>query len=596
MHHFKFASTLAIGVVLLACGGGGGSITSPTSVVITGSAGSGASIAGGAVEAKCATGTGTATTAADGTYSLSISSAVAPCVLRITSADSKFVFHSSVDTFSANAAKANISPLTEMVVANALGTVPSAAFATGVSTTVGSKLTSANLDSAVVAIQQALPALGVSLGSINPLKDTLLTDSGSGGNAQDRAIDSLMIGLASSNKTVADLTTLMSTSASATAATQAFTSFATANQIASSTLTGCPFARSGKFLMAGPADRYFTMINVDFSNNTGSFKRLDPTISDSARSSQSITISQPDATNTPCLFKFTPNGGSAAWVMVTSSGVGVFSKTAVPTFPTNTFTGPMTGAAGTGGSANFLGLALPVQTVVLGQFDGRYSGISIYKTAQDAFYKVGFGKTQASGTSLTGYNCSPSTGTCTQDSSETVTANDDDYSFYNIYTSRSTPNSPYFTKSAIYRTAQGDKIVVSLTYGPDVDSALTVATNRQTDMPAPIANTSNNNYTWLVLNGTGSYAGTLFQKSFAQTFAINSVTGNSVSRTDTATNDQHTFTINSPAQGMYKMSAGSNGGSPALIGITIAGLTVFASSNTTSTNASDHVFGFGARY
>jgi hypothetical protein len=256
----------------------------------------------------------------------------------------------------------------------------------------------------------------------------------------------------------------------------------------------------------------------------------------------------------------------------------------------------MTGAAGTGGSANFLGLALPVQTVVLGQFDGRYTGISFYKTAQDTFYKVGFGKTEASGTSLIGYNCSPSTGTCTPDNSETVTANDDDYNFYNIYTSRSTPNSEYFTKSAIYRTAQGDKIVVSLTYGPGVDSALSVATNRQTDMPAPVENTSTNNYTWLVLNGTNEYAGKLLQKSYTQTFAINSVAGNAVTRTDTVTNDQHTFTINSPSKGMYKMTAGSRGGSPDLIGITIAGLTVFASSNTTSANASDHLFGFGARY
>lgn len=598
MQHYKIASTLLAGLLLLACGGGGGGVgalISPTSVVISGSAGSGASIVGGTVEAKCATGSGTATTEADGSYSLSISGGVGPCVLRVTSADNKFVFHSSVDTFASNAAKANITPLTEMVVANALGTTPSNAFSSGVSTTVSSKLTSSNLDNAVVAVQQALPALGVSLGSINPLKDTLLTDSGSGGNAQDRAIDGLMIGLASSNKTVGDLATLMSSAATATAASQAFTSFASTHQIASSTLAGCPFARSGKFLMAGPADRYFTMINVNFSTNSGTFKRLDPTVAEASRTSQSITIT-PDLTN-PCLFKFTPSGGSAASVMMTSSGVGVFSKTTSPsTFPTNAFTGPMTGAAGTGGTANFLGLALPVQTVVLGQFDGRYSGISFYKTAQDSFYKVGFGKTEASGTSLIGYNCSPSTGSCTPDNNETVSANDDDYTNYNIYTSRSAPNSAYFTKSAIYRTAQGDKIVVSLTYGPNVDSALSVATNRQTDMPAPVANTSTNNYSWLVLNGTGSNAGTLFQKSYAQTFAINGVVGNAVTRTDTATNDQHILTINSPAKGMYKMTAGSNGGSPALIGITIAGLTVFASANTTSANASDHVFGFGARY
>jgi hypothetical protein len=482
-----------------------------------------------------------------------------------------------------------------MVVAKALAAAPADAFSSGVSTTISNKLTATNLDNAVVAVQQALPALGVNLGSINPVKDSLQTDSGAGGNAQDKAIDGLMLGLASANKTVADLTNLMVTAQTSTAATQALTSFAATNAIASSTLNGCPFARSGKYLMAGPTDRFFTMIDVDFTTLQGSFKRLNPTIADAARTAQQISINQPDPTNVPCRFNFVAGGGAAS-VLITSSGVGVFSKTPSNVFPTNEFFGPITGAAGTGNSSNFLGLALPVQRIVPGQFDGNFKGIAFYKATSDSFYKVDFNKTQVSGSTLTGYKCSPASGACsnTADSTETLGAADDDYNNYGIYTSRSSPNSAYLTKSALFRTAQGDKIAVSLIYGTGIDSALAIATNRSTSMPAPVVNASASNYTWLVLNGTGSNAGNLYQKSYQQTFTIRTVNGNTVTRSDAA-GEVHTMAFNSPAPGMYRLSAGSSG-TPAALGITIAGLTIFSSTDPNATNASDHFFGVAARY
>jgi hypothetical protein len=590
---------------LVACGGGGGgsgiasnagNVSGANSYVITGNAGSGASIVGGTVEVKCASGSGTATTAVDGSYSVTINDGVAPCLLRVTSSDKNFVFHSSVDSLTTGANTANISPLTELVVAKALGSFPNSNFTAGVGADVAAKLNTTKINDAVATIQQALPAIGVTLGSINPIKDTLQTDSGSGGNAQDKAIDALMIGLTSANKTVSDLTALVSSASTTTLANQSLTNFASSNQISTTTLSGCPYARSGKFLMAGPADRYFTVIDVDFSTNAGSFKKLDPNIAESSRSSQAITISQPDVTNKPCLFTFTPNNGNlGASVVITSSGLGVFSRTPSTNFPTNEFSGPLTGSAGTGGTANFLGIALPVQRLVSGQFDGNFKGISFYKTSQNSFYKVDFSRTQVTGNTLTGYSCNSNSGTCnsTADSTETVTANDDDYNNYGIYTSRASANSSYFTKSAIYRTAQGDKIVVSLIYGSGVDSAIAIATNRSTDMPTPVVGASASNYTWLVINDSNN-AGKLYQKSYSQTFKINSVNGNTVTRSD-ASNETHTMTFNSPSQGMYKLSSGSNG-TPAAIGITIPGFTVFAATSPSSTTAGDHFFGLAARY
>ena len=64
-------SALICGFVLTGCGGGGGggsSSSSVSSLSISGVAATGAAISLGTVDAKCATGTGTATTNADGSF------------------------------------------------------------------------------------------------------------------------------------------------------------------------------------------------------------------------------------------------------------------------------------------------------------------------------------------------------------------------------------------------------------------------------------------------------------------------------------------------------------------------------------------------
>ena len=83
----------------------------------------GAAIVGGTVDAKCATGNGSASTAADGSYTLTIDGGALPCSMRVTSADGGTVLHSAA-TGSGNNARANLTPATELAMAQLYGRSP----------------------------------------------------------------------------------------------------------------------------------------------------------------------------------------------------------------------------------------------------------------------------------------------------------------------------------------------------------------------------------------------------------------------------------------------------------------------------------------
>ena len=126
------ACLIAASALLSACGGGAGG-SSPAgvtpdvaSVALSGTAAGGLAIAGATVIAKCQSGSGTATTASDGSYQLNISGGSPPCVLEVINpADSKKLHSLAVG----GGVTANITPLTEMLTARVLGSEPSTFFA-----------------------------------------------------------------------------------------------------------------------------------------------------------------------------------------------------------------------------------------------------------------------------------------------------------------------------------------------------------------------------------------------------------------------------------------------------------------------------------
>lgn len=115
------ASLVLSGSVLLsACGGGGdsGSVGSGgsggSSLTLNGTAAVGKPVIG-SVTATCKTGVGTATSNADGSYTININGGVGPCLLKLTPADGTAAMY-SITSGSGASQTANITPITSQLV------------------------------------------------------------------------------------------------------------------------------------------------------------------------------------------------------------------------------------------------------------------------------------------------------------------------------------------------------------------------------------------------------------------------------------------------------------------------------------------------
>lgn len=102
------------------CGDGGDGV-SPTAASVSGTAATGAAIAGGLVSLKCVSGaSGIATTGADGGYVLNLSDSRFPCIGRVDytdSANTRQKLHTSITA----PGTANITPVTELLLASLTG-------------------------------------------------------------------------------------------------------------------------------------------------------------------------------------------------------------------------------------------------------------------------------------------------------------------------------------------------------------------------------------------------------------------------------------------------------------------------------------------
>ena len=200
-------------------------------------------IPGAAISAKCVAGSGSATTLADGSYTLTIISGQSPCVLEIVNPADSSKLHTIVT--GAGTATANLTPLTEMTTARVLGSDPNAFFTTFDAAVAGQKITS-------IAIQSAQTDIGLVLtGTLDttalsnfistPLK-AATQSSPLTGDAQDKLLDALKLKLTNSQ---------ISTLTSALASNQTTDSM---KQTVSS-MTAAPVANAGaaKSVVVGTA-------------------------------------------------------------------------------------------------------------------------------------------------------------------------------------------------------------------------------------------------------------------------------------------------------------------------------------------------------
>jgi hypothetical protein len=297
---------------LTACGGGGG--TTANNITLQGVAATGAAISGGTVDVKCKNGTGTASTNADGTYTVTVADGAQPCILRAIDPVTKVELFSIVES---GGTTANITPVTSLVVANTLGDSPSTAFAS-FNSTVHNKITSANISSAVTRVQAATAAIGADadMTGVDIMKGSLTaaTDS-TGGDATDKKIDALMAALTAADKKISDLTDQLKSATTNNAAASGLGAVVGDSKYS---LANCPYARNGDVWAINFAGAAPVSYNADFNNMV--LKKL------SNNTTSAINFKRDGSNNAiPCAFTSTI-GGVATEFRVSEGGIGAWTQ------------------------------------------------------------------------------------------------------------------------------------------------------------------------------------------------------------------------------------------------------------------------------
>jgi len=596
------------------CGGGGGSSgigSSSSSLTITGTAATGAAIANGAVSVKCASGTGTATTNSDGSYTVTISGGTAPCLLKATATDAQGTTTDLYSAVEVGQTTANITPLTQMVVAAALGVDPATVFAAGVTTSTATSLSPAALSTAVTTVQQVATNLGLTL-SIDPLKATLVaaTDNATG-NAQDQLIDGLMVALKNSNITVAQLTTaVVNNASSATAAVSAITASADANApLTTSSLSSCPVARSGGYLYASPGDTALNRIFINF----GSASMTPPTGWTGAgtvpttlasltgydyTNGSSFTVAPVTANSVmvPCAYTFTV-GSKPVNVRVSAAGLAAFSinGATTSTFPNST------AVALDSGATSAAGLILPIQkkwtaadlagTTYAMNFGKVWQATALFGTNSAGVYKNFYTKfvVAAGGATAKSWICT-APGICP---AETATTTNDytisgpdplDGTFtFTAVTAGGVTVAGNPSQVAVYSAPNGDTVamgVVSTTNLVGLYNNLFFMSNRVSTAPRRPVGDSYGSWSWQVSYNS---LGALSQLSNENAFTVTGISSNAFDRSWTSSNAVNytdTLTLDSPIAGMVTRGNGtaSSGNVPKpFYAFTGAGWSVYAS-------------------
>lgn len=321
------SSGLLAAAMLAACGGGGSDAppATPSSVTFSGTAAKGAALAGAAVTIKCAAGTGTATTGADGKYTAAITGASLPCALKVVGTEGS-VFHSLVaGTGTTGAFVANITPLTEMVVAKVAGASPAAFYGGLGSSTV---VTAASVTQANDYLKVALAGVA-DLTGVNPVADALAV-----GNPLDLKIDAVMSALAAAGVTLESVAATIVANPTAPAVISA--------PLAPKAGT-CAWLKTGKYRAISPYESDPTLNN--------SLVDIDAVALTAKQGGQTVTLTDKGA----CQYGFNDPDGYVNTVMVASSGMLV-SHNQYPD-----------------GTQRSAGLAVPEQTLPVSEFAGTWN-------------------------------------------------------------------------------------------------------------------------------------------------------------------------------------------------------------------------------
>ena len=376
-HSFRrtpLAHALALPLVLAlsACGGGGSSssvdVSTPAALKLTGTAAVGAPMANAAITIACATGSATLSADANGVYTVTITDGALPCAITATSSDGLTELHAIAAGSGSADTTANITPLTELLVAQLSGGDPKA-FVTGFSST--TMIDPAAVAAAQVALLQTLAAAGVDTAGIDDiLGGAIAAGSGTG---YDGVLDKLKVVLDGAGSTLADLTTAVSTTSGA----GSDTSSSTVTTILARAAGDCPGLRSGTLRVLGLGTGESSLVQVDAAALTAS--------------SQGVVYTM--TRNADC--DYTIADGDATRVLVARSGVAVL----------------LTGSGATG----VAGVAIPEQKLDVAALAGSYDRVQYGATFDSEVGDFGTTVFAADGQNGLSVNCPLGVGNCADD-------------------------------------------------------------------------------------------------------------------------------------------------------------------------------------
>jgi hypothetical protein len=375
--HFKqwFVWGMALAIAALAgCGGGGNSSSGGTNSAGSGSgsgsansAGNGASanvmsisgtvatglaMANATVSIQCASGSQGTQAGANGTYKLSVSNASLPCLIEAR--DATNTLHSVVEgSGSSNATLiVNINPVTELIVAQAVGNGDTAtAFQTiGSSRDIQGMLGTIKVSDAVQVVKTQLSPVDASIANTDFLKTKTVAATGSTpGDAMDQLLDKLVAAVKTGNPSGNSAATLSqqiavlaNTLVSSGASTNTGGSAAVAAELMPPPVTSCPVLRNVTYRIVGSNGGYGTA-SLDWSKG-----KLIASWSGSI-TTDAYTISLSNASS--CQFSMTNSSGAGLDAVAAPSGLLVLRA---------------------GGSAG-VGILFPEQSLMLADLAGTWN-------------------------------------------------------------------------------------------------------------------------------------------------------------------------------------------------------------------------------
>ena len=523
----RLALSFAVASLLSACGGGGSGDASPPpppppasgSITLTGVVARGAALASASVAVTCATGTGTGTTSATGAYSVPIAVGALPCVLRATSSDGALRLHSVAPASTANSVTANVTPLTELLVARLSGVEP-AAFFTSANTSI---LTTTATASAVTAAQDSvastLLAGGVNTSTAgNFISGPLVaTAPGVTQNDYDRVLDALNARLITAGTTLATLTTTIASGSPTASASPSNPGTADVASLPAELLLKAKASNCASLASTG-----YRLIKV--APSPGSTVTAVETVDFDAAS---LTLRVTGTTTV--VDTFTPTGNcrysNAAGADIVVSPAGVLVARAILGASDTTV------AASARGTRRMI-IGLPVQNIAAAELAGSWNAMGWERNGAGVFEEVGASLTVASSGAITSARCGSlltAIGACVADTSPLPVFSANSAGGLNL--TSTDPTDPWVERAFAYRAGNGEVMAVVLSPG---GSPFILTKERTLTLPAVGAVSSN----WNVGVDTAGVASSALN---SRTHTVASVSGSTLVRNTSS--DASTVTV-----------------------------------------------------